>query len=53
MRIGTGLECPVVRAANIVSPATGIIDLRQVVGSAGFQQQNIHGRVLGEPSRDD
>jgi hypothetical protein len=53
MRIWTGLERPIVRAAKILAPAGGILDFRQFVRSAGFQQQNVYGRVLGEPSRDD
>ena len=53
MRIWTGLERPVVRAAEILAPAGGIMDLRQFIRSASFQQQNVDGRVLGEPSRDD
>jgi hypothetical protein len=46
MRIWTGLR-PVVRAAKILAPAGGIMDLRQFIRSASFQQQNVYGPVLG------
>ena len=48
MRIGTGLERPVVRAAKILEPTSRIIDLWQIVRSASLKQQHIYGRVFGE-----
>ena len=53
MGVGPGLESPVLRGVAVLAPARSVLDLRQEIRPAGFQQQHADGGILRNTTRDD